>query len=1468
MLTVKNSSFSSCFSIDDGSIIKSYDAAVVYVTNSTFLNLRSDGFGGAISAVGSRVYLSTTNFINCTSASGGGAVWVSTYVCYGTSLSDNTTIVIDSCVFHRCSSRNEGGALSATSESTDVSSSGQSIRITVVSTVFSHCSAEQGGGLSFSGISVESTFHSCKFLGLLSSGFGGAISVIGSKVILESSQFANCSSEGGGGCVSISGSQSQGRYAPRNTTLSIVSSSFKLCNSQNLGGAILASSNALSTNHFVLLQIASSNFSSCTSLTNGGAVSALGSAVVAVALDSSFDLCYASNSGGAIAADNQATLVIRRLLCNGNEAAGLGGGAIYVRTSFLHLEHCVCVGNAASSGGGGALLWDGDILSPYDFTSSDNLLCVEQTNVAKYGPCFASKYSFLQVNGLPQGDSPAYAGSNIRLQVIKKDIYNQTIVTDSMSILQTLDFISRTFVSAVSPAISGKSIVNLQEGVAIFDINVNPVFSKSDYIDGIAFLEQNTSIYFRGIDSEQVLQANMQSVPAVLAMASNVSVCPKGYILVLDSFGRGSCSECSAGTYSIYPLAGIPSGKASCLTCPPLTTCSAGANITFSLGSWQVINGIYRLVGCPPMHQLVNSINGVFNHDIQQCVACQTDQYILDSNNSAFSCQSWTYNAYVEVVVSLPLSLTDFSASKQLDFAYALASITSVRVQKVMVNVISSTRRYQSSSIQVDSKIAAENASEATAISGKIDSAALNSKLVAAGLPVATQLSTSIVIEDSPAAVPVALAVGVSVTGFVVLVVACGSGIFLCGEIRRQLASKAFLQCMQRAAKGERFDHLPLELKNTYVPDWVIGKGAFAVVVRAKVRKSGKLVAIKFIMPGKSRFEENEVRQLKREESILNLVTSLKTENAVHTIGIDATTLKPSLCWFILELLDGEDLGITVQRGPFGDLECIKLARSILAVLKVIHSEGVIHRDVKPANIMACNDDTTSSIKTSQCSFKLIDFGSAVGVDENLAKEPMMTISSNNLMGVGTPAYMSPEMFLDWPKAKYPTDLWSLGVTMFELVTGVLPFQTASDHPGLWANVIADMKTKAPSVLDKLSEDRRSLFDNYLAKVIEKALEKEIDSRYSSADNMYEAVYGCLIRKGEAVYSAFISYRVASELPLAQILFDELNHTVTPGGHRVTVYWDAHRLVKGEDWEEGFATGLLNSLCFFPLMSYGSTAPLAALPDDVVQRAAKVAEGWDEKPVYRQRLEGKNSDPEDNVLKEFLIAGTLVERSTADDRGQNEKGRLQIAYPILVGRQHPCGHPDYPQMGNYFHVQGGGGRFPKGPSPSTNKAVVEFLKNKAGMSDDVLKSAERQTVDSIVTGLTKLQGCQLWNHPADLPPLALTKEQASLIGKGYTGPPVDLNGIQLTSVQRAQCAKGFDEQQLRMLKAEVRAQRSAFHEIIDRAVDRAAEVGQGQPSEYVGQAIVSGAAGMTAPRLAAGVEKQVQLASTLVITEH
>ena len=107
---------------------------------------------------------------------------------------------------------------------------------------------------------------------------------------------------------------------------------------------------------------------------------------------------------------------------------------------------------------------------------------------------------------------------------------------------------------------------------------------------------------------------------------------------------------------------------------------------------------------------------------------------------------------------------------------------------------------------------------------------------------------------------------------------------------------------------------------------------------------------------------------------------------------------------------------------------------------------------------------------------------------------------------------------------------------------------------------------------------------------------------------------------------------------------------------------------QGEDWEEGFASGLLNSLCFFPVLTYGSTAPLAELAEDTL--AESVAAGWEERPLGRQRLRGSDLDPEDNVLKEFVIAVALLERRSARnseaprqqdaDANEGDGTRLQV----------------------------------------------------------------------------------------------------------------------------------------------------------------------------------------------------------------
>jgi len=744
--------------------------------------------------------------------------------------------------------------------------------------------------------------------------------------------------------------------------------------------------------------------------------------------------------------------------------------------------------------------------------------------------------------------------------------------------------------------------------------------------------------------------------------------------------------------------------------------------------------------------------------------------------------------------------------------------------------------------------------------------------------------------------VNLSIVIGAALAGVIVVVGASGMSLYLLKQWRAVRATSKFLALHETAQPKEAatIQHFPYDLQRLklFAPVNIVARGTFGVVILCesikkvkrrqsvngslKIRRSKSStrpstnsaghtpdkLAIKIIVPsGAKGFHEREQRALKREFHVLKLLKEASCEQAVHLVTVASEPFNWDSsgkgCWFVMEYLDGENVESFLRRvwetpEQCGEVdiskECIKVSRNVLAVLKVMHSKGFVHRDIKPANIMRYKKHESDT----EWNYKLIDFGTALGIDETLVEREHMTVQSGKKeCDAGTRAYMSPEMYLEAERADYRSDLWSLGVSMFEMVTGKLPFDAPSEH--MFAAVIAgDLDKPAPSVLDCLpDEGKRAVFDHNLAKVIAKALEKKVRDRFQTSDEMHEAVYECLVAKGEAFYSAFISYRVASEAPLARILFDELNHSRTPAGHRVTVYWDAFRLVKGEDWEEGFSTGLLNSVCVFPIMSYGSTAPLAALPEEPNLWSQKVESGWEERPVGRPRLRGDDGDPEDNVLKEWMITKVLMDKaksrpargSAINDvdalteagvsasaseevpgEGAQRKGLLQKVYPILMGRLHPPNHSQYPRMGSFFSVAGGGGTFPARPSPRTNAAVERFLKQHANFTDEESQHVQTITVSDVVQGITKMQGCQLWNKvPPELTPgLELTKEQAdSLVGKGCAGPPANLDGEGLTHEQRQLIrGGGLDLQQLLTLKDLVRAKLRDFHDVIDLAMDK------------------------------------------------
>ena len=205
--------------------------------------------------------------------------------------------------------------------------------------------------------------------------------------------------------------------------------------------------------------------------------------------------------------------------------------------------------------------------------------------------------------------------------------------------------------------------------------------------------------------------------------------------------------------------------------------------------------------------------------------------------------------------------------------------------------------------------------------------------------------------------------------------------------------------------------------------------------------------------------------------------------------------------------------------------------------------------------------------------------------------------------------------------------------------------------------------------------------------------------------------------------------------------------------------------------------------------------------------------GWEERPFGRSRLAGTVDDPEDNLLKELLIAAALLDlkrqhlaneaspgiRNAGDswvsghssrancleEAGVGSGGRslLELGFPIMVGRMHPCGHPEYPGMGSFFEVQGGGGTYPTLPSPASGRAAAAFLREHAGFSKAAAERAARRSVESAVRAVTRLQGCELWRCADGLAEAELSAEERELVGKGYAGPPVDLHASSLTVEQ-------------------------------------------------------------------------------------
>jgi len=260
-----------------------------------------------------------------------------------------------------------------------------------------------------------------------------------------------------------------------------------------------------------------------------------------------------------------------------------------------------------------------------------------------------------------------------------------------------------------------------------------------------------------------------------------------------------------------------------------------------------------------------------------------------------------------------------------------------------------------------------------------------------------------------------------------------------------------------------------------YEIDAEIGRGGMGVVYRCRDVKLRRFVAIKVLPPDLAFRDEVRIRFLREAET----AAQLNHPNIVPIYSVDE---RDGLVWFVMGLVDGESLGarlVREPRPPFADVK--RILREVADALAYAHARGIIHRDIKPDNILL-DRLTARPIVT--------DFGIARAIET----DSRLTVTGT---AVGTPAYMSPEQAMGEGEIDGRSDLYSLAVVGYQMLAGELPFK-ASNTPAMLMKHLSDplrpLHTVQPDV------------PRALAGLIERTLAKKPHQRWRDANEFRDAL--------------------------------------------------------------------------------------------------------------------------------------------------------------------------------------------------------------------------------------------------------------------------------------------------------------------------------------------------------------------------